>query len=230
MKITLIALIVVSIILAVMVVRIPKLKAVFKVILPIGILVLSYFLYESIDKPLRFEKEKEARYDAVVAKLQKIRDAQVAYKAVYGKYAKDFDTLIHVMKSDSFPVIKAIGSVPDTLTEQQAVDMGLVRRDTIRVSIKDSLFKDYKIDELRFVPNTDSKEFEMGAGHVVTGSNVTVQVFEAKVHYQVFLKELLADYAQLIYNLIDEAKSIDKYPGLKVGSLEEANNNAGNWE
>ena len=28
----------------------------------------------------------------------------------------------------------------------------------------------------------------------------------------------------------DEAQTIGKYPGLKVGSLVEFNNNAGNWE
>ena len=36
--------------------------------------------------------------------------------------------------------------------------------------------------------------------------------------------------AQLTYNLIDKAQKQNKFPGLRVGSLEEINNNAGNWE
>ena len=35
--------------------------------------------------------------------------------------------------------------------------------------------------------------------------------------------------AQLTYNLIDKAEKQGKFPGLRVGSLEEINNNAGNW-
>ena len=45
------------------------------------------------------------------------------------------------------------------------------------------------------------------------------------------IKEYLRDMdAQLTYNLIDKAEKQGKFPGLRVGSLEEINNNAGNWE
>ena len=35
---------------------------------------------------------------------------------------------------------------------------------------------------------------------------------------------------QLIINLNAERESTNRYPGLMVGSIENANNNAGNWE
>ena len=35
---------------------------------------------------------------------------------------------------------------------------------------------------------------------------------------------------QLVVNLKDKAEKLEKYPGLRVGSLTEINNNAGNWE
>ena len=35
---------------------------------------------------------------------------------------------------------------------------------------------------------------------------------------------------QLRINLNDQRRVQEKYPGLKVGSLTETNNNAGNWE
>jgi squalene cyclase len=35
---------------------------------------------------------------------------------------------------------------------------------------------------------------------------------------------------QLILNLDDDAIEANKYPGIKVGSTEENNNNDGNWD
>ena len=35
---------------------------------------------------------------------------------------------------------------------------------------------------------------------------------------------------QEVYNLKDKASKMGKYAGLRVGSVEEINNNAGNWE
>ena len=35
---------------------------------------------------------------------------------------------------------------------------------------------------------------------------------------------------QLIVNLNEERKITNRYPGLKVGSIDQPNNNAGNWE
>ena len=67
----------------------------------------------------------------------------------------------------------------------------------------------------------------MGAGIVVTGSGVKVHVFEVKTPNNVFLNGL---DKQEVINLNDKAIKYEKYTGLKVGSLEAANNNAGNWE
>jgi hypothetical protein len=68
----------------------------------------------------------------------------------------------------------------------------------------------------------------MDAGTLETGSGVTIQVFEAKAPYKDFLDE--AEYHQELVNLIDQRKTLNQYPGVKVGSLTEATNEAGNWE
>jgi hypothetical protein len=92
----------------------------------------------------------------------------------------------------------------------------------------DSLFKNnYPIDSLRIVPFTGGAQFEMAAGVLNTGSGLKVQVFEAKVHNNVLLKGL---DRQLVINLNDLRKKLERYPGLQVGSLTEATNHAGNWE
>ena len=104
---------------------------------------------------------------------------------------------------------------------------GRVYRDTISVCVRDSLFKNIAIDSLRYIPYTDGKEFEMQAGELSTGSKVIVQVFQAQAPNNFILNGL---DRQEIINLNDVAKQLKRYPGLRVGSLTEATNNAGNWE
>ena len=69
-----------------------------QVLLLAAIVVLVYFIYTGVMKPINFDKAQEARYEKVIQKLKDIRTAQVAYKAVYGKYTGSFDTLIHFIK------------------------------------------------------------------------------------------------------------------------------------
>ncbi len=201
-----------------------------------AIIALGYLLWESINKPIRFNKEKDRREAATIQRLKDIRTAQLAFKSEYNRYTANFDTLITFLKTDSFRVVKAIGSVPDSMIEEmgrvkaerQALKDGLISRDTIKLSVKDSLFAaHYSIDSLRYVPFTKGIEFEMGAGVLQTGSKVQVRVFEAKVPYDILLAGM---NRQLVINYKETREKITGYPGLKVGSLEEATNNAGNWE
>ena len=211
-------------------------KIVIQVVLAVAIVVLAYLLWDSINNPIRFNREKDRIEDATIQRLKDIRTAQLAYRSEYGQFTGDFDTLITFLKTDSFSVVKAIGSVPDSMIEElgrkraelQALEEGLISRDTIRLSVKDSLFSaGYPIDSLRFAPYTQGYEFELGAGILETGSKVSVRVFEAKVPYDILLSGL---DRQLIINYKETREKITGYPGLKVGSLEEATNNAGNWE
>jgi hypothetical protein len=90
-----------------------------------------------------------------------------------------------------------------------------------------------QIEQLRYIPYSAQAnggvpvEFIMGAGEVEVG-NVKVPVFEAKAPYKTFLLDL---EEQLLINLIDEQKNVlYNYPGVKVGDLNQATNDAGNWE
>ncbi len=203
-----------------------------KIILFVMIVVLSYFLYESIMEPIRFNREKDKREKAAIERLKDIRKAEVAYKSKYGRYTGSFDTLIHFVKYDSFPVIRAIGSIPDSLygliTEAEAIKRGIIIRDTSYVPVLDSLFgKDYPIDSIRYVPYCDTAQFFLGAGTIETASKVKVHVFEAHVLNDVLLHGLPK---QLITNYNVRREKIVGFRGLRVGSLTEATNNAGNWE
>ena len=65
----------------------------------------------------------------------------------------------------------------------------------------------------------------MKAG-VIKKGGVKVNVFEVKAPYSEILKGM---DEQLVINLIASRKEIKKYPGLKVGSMEDPSTD-GNWE
>jgi len=208
-------------------------KTALRIILGLVIIGLGYALYQSIQTPIEFRQVKQQRYEATIQKLKDIRKAQLAYKDEHGKFTGSFDTLINFIKSDSLSVVKAIGRIPDSLleqgmTEQEALREGIISRDTIRIAIKDSLFRQqFNADDLWRVPQTDSDSFQLGATSVESG-NVDVQVFEAKVHNDVLLHD---QNKRLLTNLNERMeKKLNKFPGVKVGDLEQPNNNAGNWE
>ena len=46
----------------------------------------------------------------------------------------------------------------------------------------------------------------------------------------VIFEDLREEYEEQILQENGERKRLNKYPGLKVGDLNEANNNVGNWE
>ncbi|HNU76749.1 MAG: hypothetical protein WBK43_11795 [Prolixibacteraceae bacterium] len=209
-------------------------KTVLQVVLFLLALVLVYLIYASIQRPIQFEKEKDARYSATIERLKDIRKAQIAFKDVHGRFTGSWDTLIHFVKFDSLKLVRKIGNITDSMlekgiTEKKALQMGLIVRDTIRESVLTSVFGEgYNADQLKIIPVSDTvAEFQLGATVIATGSGIKVPVFEAKAHNNIILKGL---DDQLRINLNDQRRVQEKYPGLKVGSLTETNNNAGNWE
>lgn len=204
-----------------------------KIVLALAIILLGYLLIESILQPIRFNKDRTKREKTTIARLVDIRTAQVAFKDKFGMYTGSFDSLINFVKYDSFPVVRAIGSIPDSLylagmTESEALKLGLIIRDTLYVSVLDSIFKaGYPIDSIRYIPYADTNQFFLGATEVETASKVKVKVFEAHVINDILLHGM---DRQLIINYTAERVRITNFPGLRVGSLEEATNNAGNWE
>jgi hypothetical protein len=81
------------------------------------------------------------------------------------------------------------------------------------------------VDDLKYVPFTERQKFSLAAGIIEKGG-VDVNVFEASVLYEVYLKGL---DEQMVINLIASKEQIERYPGLKVGSMTEASTD-GNWE
>ncbi|HDZ42267.1 MAG TPA: hypothetical protein ENH59_11405 [Bacteroidetes bacterium] len=210
-------------------------NVVVRILLIAAIVVLGYLLVDSIMNPIRFNKERDRREEAIKERLINIRTAQVAFKSKYGRYTGSFDTLINFVKTDSFPLIYKEGAVTDemieewgTRAEREALRRGLIVRDTSYTTVLDSIFTpDFPVDSLRYVPFSGATEFKMEADLVETASKVKVEVFEASVLNDVFLQGL---DPQLIINYNILREKITGFPGMRVGNVKEPNNNAGNWE
>ena len=190
------------------------------------IILLAWLVYRSPISLKEFQEEADYRKSAVIQNLKDIRTAQIAFKDKYREYAGSFETLISFVKNDSLAVVKAIGEVPDSLTEIQALKAGIISRDTIFVPILESIFDEeylktrdarfeFNLDQLNIVPFSD-KSFNIESGEIEKGK-VVVKVFEVSTDYATFLNGLNANN-----------KGIDLNSVLKVGSMSDASIN-GNW-
>lgn len=208
-------------------------KITFKILLVAAIVLLAFACYRSIMGPIEFKKVRETREKAIIARLMDIRKAQIEYKNINKQHAANFTELITFLKEKQLPYLRKEGVLTDAqleagMTEQEAVKKGIIKRDTFFVVAQDTLFgKGFASDSLRFVPGF-AAEFKMDTASITNAaSGYTIKVFEASVDYNTYLGDL---NKQEVANLEDIAKKLDRFPGLRVGSLTEVNNYAGNWE
>ena len=190
--------------------------------LAVVIVVLAYLLYESIMRPVRFNAATAAREEKVIARLMDLRTSQLFYKREHGKFTGSFDTLITFLKKGQIPVIKMIPDPNDTTFTKSINDtLGYVK-------VADSLFSrrpNFNLDSLRYVPYSNGDLFELAGGEIDRGG-IKVSVYEIKAPYSTYMKGL---DRQLVINLRKSKEDIERYPGLKVGSMEEPSTD-GNWE
>lgn len=85
----------------------------------------------------------------------------------------------------------------------------------------------YPIEDIKIIPYSEGVEFYLAQGELETGSRVKVKVFECYARYIDFMGDM---DEQLRVNYIDEKTRYGGFDGIRVGSLTEATNNAGNWE
>ena len=207
-------------------------KVTLKILLAVAVVLLAYMCYRSAMGPIEFDKTREQRENLIKARLIDIRKAQIEYKNIHKVHAANFDELSKFLKDEKLPFLIKEGVLTDEqlekgMTEQEAVKKGLIRRDTVWVTAVDTLFgSGYNVDDMRNVPGANV-QFSMDTATLTSGSGYTVKVFQCGVLYDDYLGDL---DKQLVYNLKDKAEKMNKYQGLRVGSIEEINNNAGNWE
>lgn len=220
------------------------------VVLPIAIIGLVFLVYSSISKPVKFDRERDARKVVAVQQLKDIRDLEVAFKSVYNHFTSDPDSLKDFYLNGKMKVELQIGSPDDSaavanterikkakrgITNAQLYDLyqkgekNLVFTIESEVPTRETILvgrNDFDINKIGVIPFSEGDKVLFDSV-IKTVSGVQVPLFEAKMPYNSLLKGM---DNQLIVNLNAEMTDTDRYPGLMVGSVENPNNNAGNWE
>ena len=202
-----------------------KAKQIALILIPLNI-ILAYFVYNSINSEVEFQQVAKVRIAENVQKLKDLRQVQIAYKKVNNTYSNNFESLIDFLENDSMAIVKAIGETPDSLTDVQALELGIISRDTAYVLAKETVFDEaylssrnekfpLDLSALTTVPHSD-QNYSVDAGMVEKGK-VVVQVFE-----------ISTTYGAVFTGLDAKNKSFELGNLLKVGSMDEASLN-GNW-
>ena len=226
-------------------------KTTIKILLLVAIVALSYFVIMSIMTPIKFENERSKREKVVIERLIDLRAAQMEFKDQKGRYTVGLDTLVDFLKTAKKKMVLKEGTLSDAqleagLTEAKAAKIvrsgnqkeiianGLqnFRRDTTMTNLLKAVYNDkytdQTINDLKFIPFSEKELFEVEINNnYLSANNIWIPLVEIRAPYKAFLSSV---NRQETLNLIDYQRKLEKYAGLKVGSVVEPNNFAGNWE
>ena len=217
-------------------------------VFPLIIAGMVYAVVQSVMEPVEFNKYRAYRESIAIQRLKDVRDLQVAFKNVNGRYASTVDSLKLFYNEGKMKVVMQIGSQDDSVAVANTKALkirkprikpeemlklynqgqSLVFKIENEVAVRDTLFNDrenFVVDSLAFIPFCGDSIIMASTVKKVSGVNVPL--FEASMPYKSLLKGL---NNQLRINLDAQCEDQGKYKGLQVGSISAPNNNAGNWE
>ncbi len=210
-------------------------KKLFQIILAVAIVGLVYVIYVQISTPIRFDKETKAKKAQVIDRIKDIRTAQRAFKSKYQHFTANFDSLSAFVLTDTLELERKIVDEDDSAAMAMLKKSGKKNIEKFKIAVIDTIFAPKKVtrqdvENFRFIPGTGNKaQFIMEAGIITTESKVVIPVVECRAPYKAFLDTVA--YRQEVINLIDEEQNnFNRYPGVKFGSMDSGNNEAGNWE
>jgi hypothetical protein len=210
-----------------------KLKVILTGVLAAIVIALAFVLYFSITKPVKYDNEYNRRSNEVIAKLKDIRTLQEQFRMTNGRYCNSIDSLLDFAENGQAKIVKKFGTVPDSLTEAEAIKAGIVKREIVTVNPLEKLYSEGKlltpkdkIKDLKYIPYSNHEVFTMSAGSINKGG-IDVSVFEAKAPVETYTYGM--DKQMTINKKADLKAKENGYAGWKVGDLEQAITN-GNWE
>ena len=210
-------------------------KKLFQIILAVAIVGLVYVIYVQISTPIRFDKETKAKKAQVIDRIKDIRTAQRAFKSKYQHFTASFDSLSAFVLTDTLELERKVVDEDDSAAMAMLKKSGKKNIEKFKIAVIDTIFAPKKVtrqdvENFRFIPGTGNKaQFIMEAGIITTESKVVIPVVECRAPYKAFLDTVA--YRQEVINLIDEEQNnFNRYPGVKFGSMDSGNNEAGNWE
>ncbi|MCG1035418.1 hypothetical protein [Polaribacter sargassicola] len=223
------AAVIVAVLLAIVIVKyLPlKLRWIASLLLLVVTVFLVYKIYYGIMEPIIFNKNKVVKYEKVVNNLKIIRDAEVKYFEVTGKYTKDKAGLIKFIDTAKLALTET-----KTIVEKEdrgggiIVDVEKRQIDTIGYEPVSKYFEGKNYKDMFKVPGLNGKEFEVEVGTVQKVPGMVVPTFYVYAEKKDVLKGM--DESLLKQEL--EAIATDQIKGeyISVGSLDEVTT-SGNW-
>lgn len=210
-------------------------KKIAQILLAVVIVAFVYVIYKQISTPIRFENDLKSKSAQVIERIKDIRTAERAYKSKYQKFTADFDTLAAFILNDTLEMERKLVDEDDSVGLAMLKRQGKKNVEKFKVAVIDTIFSPKKLTKeeimnLRYIPTTNNQaEFILEAGQITTESKIVIPVVECRAPYIKFLDTVT--YRQEIINKIDDdVNNFNRYPGIKFGSMDAGNNEAGNWE
>jgi len=188
-------------------VKFPRLKIVVLLLLSTMIVGFASYGFYKTYQPIQLKNETDKRYLLVKKRLVDSKNALLLYHSYFGKYTSDWDTLVDFVKAGKIQLIRTTGKLPDTISENEALKLNLIKKDTLWIAAIDSLKLSELPDSLQFVPFANKAKFNIRLGKYTTTSGIKIDLFE-----------------------IEDSKPFDPMKVLKIGSIRQPNGFTGNWE
>ncbi len=209
-------------------------KKIAQIVLAFVIVALVYVIYQQISTPIKFDKELATRQASVIERIKDIRTAERAFKSKYMRFTGSFDSLEQFILTDTLELERKLVDEDDSVAMAMLKKSGKKNVEKFKIAVIDTIFSPKKltekeVKELRYIPYSNNKPYYLEAGIITTESKVVIPVVECRAPYKEFLDTVT--YHQEVVNLIDDSENnFNRYPGVKFGSMESGNNEAGNWE
>ena len=210
-------------------------KKIAQILLAVVIIAFVYVIYQQISTPIRFENEMKSKSAQVIERIKDIRTAERAYKSKYQKFTANWDTLANFILNETLEMERKLVDEDDSVGLALLKKQGKKNVEKFTVAVIDTIFSPKKLTKeeilnMRYIPTTNNQaEFILEAGQITTESKSVIPVVECRAPYIKFLDSIT--YRQEIINKIDDdVNNFNRYPGIKFGSMDAGNNEAGNWE
>ena len=180
-------------------------------VLPLIIAGMVYAIVQSVMEPVEFNKHRAYRESIAIQRLKDVRDLQVAFKNVNGRYSSTIDSLKLFYNEGKMKVVMQVGSRDDSLAmantqalkkrnprikPEQMLELynqgqKLVFQIENEVAVKDTLFThrdNFCVDSLAFIPFCGDSLIMESTVKMVSG--VKVPLFEASMPFKSLLRGL----------------------------------------
>lgn len=225
-----------------------KVQSLFRIVLVIIILFLTFMIYRSIMRPGKFKSVYEQREDRIVECLEIIRNAQNVYKQETGKVSGDIDELYDFVQNGTITVeqTKMLKEVPKNMSEEDAFAQGYLEKSVVKIPAKRRMMENDKnlvessLKNFNYIAETGNK-FKIDTASVES-AGVIIPV------YRIYLTvdDILANMQQtiipenssaiakfwnkLLYSgLEEETQYRVQYRDIWMGALDNASV-SGSWE